>query len=182
MAAIKGGLNDKQRKFCREYLVDMNGTQAAIRAGYSTISAGTTSCDLLKYPHIQAELERLRSKTAELAGVTALRNMKELAKIAYASVAQLRDTWITLKDFEGVTDDEKACIESIDTKEETVTTRNGETVTTSYVKIKMYSKLTAIEMLNKMNGFNAPEKTDITSAGRTLAKRPKIIFERKTPQ
>jgi phage terminase small subunit len=181
MAQKKGELNDKQRRFCREYLVDLNGTQAAIRAGYSPKSAATTASDMLKYPHVEAELALLRSKTADLAGVSALRNMKELAKIAYASTAQLRDTWITLKDYESITDDQKACIESIDTKEETVTSRNGEEIKTSYVKIKMYSKLTAIEMLNKMNGFNAPEKTDITSAGKSLAKRPRIVFERKTP-
>ncbi len=46
--AGKKGLTDKQKRFCDEYLIDCNATQAAIRAGYSRRTAYRTGCDLLK--------------------------------------------------------------------------------------------------------------------------------------
>lgn len=58
-------LNDKQMAFVREYLVDFNATQAAIRAGYSKKTAGSQAHDLLKKPEIQACLKEFREKAAE---------------------------------------------------------------------------------------------------------------------
>lgn len=61
------GLNDKQAAFVREYLVDFNATQAAIRAGYSKRTAGSQAHDLLKKPEIceslRAGQERIAAKT-----------------------------------------------------------------------------------------------------------------------
>lgn len=58
-------LNDKQAAFAREYLVDFNATQAAIRAGYSRKTAGSQGHDLLKKPEIQELLAEFREKAAE---------------------------------------------------------------------------------------------------------------------
>jgi phage terminase small subunit len=58
-------LNDKQTAFVREYLVDFNATQAAIRAGYSPKTAGSQAHDLLKKPEIQACLAEFRQMAAE---------------------------------------------------------------------------------------------------------------------
>ena len=59
------GLSDKQAAFVREYLVDFNATQAAVRAGYSPRTAGSQAHDLLKKPEIQAELKAFQAKAAE---------------------------------------------------------------------------------------------------------------------
>ncbi len=58
-------MTDKQSAFVREYLVDFNATQAAIRAGYSPKTAGSQAHDLLKKPEIQACLAEFRQKAAE---------------------------------------------------------------------------------------------------------------------
>ena len=58
-------LNDKQTAFVREYLVDFNATQAAIRAGYSKKTAGQLGHTLLKNVEIQACLAEFRQKAAE---------------------------------------------------------------------------------------------------------------------
>ena len=63
-------LNDKQSRFVDEYLVDLNATQAAIRAGYSQKTAGSQGFDLLKKPEIAAEIEKRRQIIAENAIVT----------------------------------------------------------------------------------------------------------------
>ena len=65
--AGKKGLTDKQKRFCDEYLIDCNATQAAIRAGYSERTAYRTGCDLLKKHHVRARIdERMAEKESEL--------------------------------------------------------------------------------------------------------------------
>jgi len=60
-------MTPKQRRFCDEYLIDLNATQAAIRAGYSEKTAGSTGCENLKKPEIAAYLRaRMREKDARL--------------------------------------------------------------------------------------------------------------------
>lgn len=60
------GLNNKQAAFVREYLIDFNATQAAIRAGYSQRTAGSQAHDLLKKPDIQAALKDGQKRLAEV--------------------------------------------------------------------------------------------------------------------
>ncbi len=57
----------KQRRFCDEYLIDLNATQAAIRAGYSEKTARNIACENLAKPYIREYIdERLKEKEAEL--------------------------------------------------------------------------------------------------------------------
>lgn len=63
-------LGEKQKRFVREWLVDMNGTRAAVRAGYSEKSAANTASRLMKDPDVQAyRNELLKAKFDEL-GIT----------------------------------------------------------------------------------------------------------------
>lgn len=157
-------LTAKQQRFCEEYVIDWNGTRAVIAAGYSENAAAEIAYEYLRKPHIKEYINKIRNDLSRLSGITALRNLIELKKIAYSSIAHLHNTWITLKEFEDLTDDQKACIESIDTKTEIKTVQGGDfdkelfEIETKYIKIKLFSKLTAIETINRMLGFNAPEK------------------------
>lgn len=68
-AASSGRLNPKQRRFVDEYLIDLNATQAAIRAGYSERSARQHADAMLSRPHIAAavaEAQATRSKRIEV--------------------------------------------------------------------------------------------------------------------
>lgn len=58
-------LRGRRARFCREYVLDLNGTQAAIRAGYSPKTAGSQAYDLLKKPEIRAEIGSLERVAAE---------------------------------------------------------------------------------------------------------------------
>jgi hypothetical protein len=64
-----GQLEHKQAKFCIEYMVDGNATQAALRAGYSAKSAGQIRKENLRKPPIAAEITRLRAEYAKAAGI-----------------------------------------------------------------------------------------------------------------
>ncbi len=63
-------LTERQRLFCVEYMKDLNGKQAAIRAGYSENCATEQAHRLLTYAHVQAEVQRLADKRLNKAGVT----------------------------------------------------------------------------------------------------------------
>jgi phage terminase small subunit len=56
------GLTDKQERFCQEYLIDLNGTQAAIRAGYSERSAKEEASRLLTKDNIQQRIKELQEQ------------------------------------------------------------------------------------------------------------------------
>lgn len=76
-------LNPKQKRFCKEYLVDHNATQAAIRAGYSKKSAYSQAHDLLKKPELQAEIAKLAKPIAKKIETSAVRVIEDLAEIAH---------------------------------------------------------------------------------------------------
>lgn len=63
-------LNDKQKQFCNEYLIDFNGTQAAIRAGYSKKTAKSIANENLTKPDIQQYLRELIENRNERIKIT----------------------------------------------------------------------------------------------------------------
>ncbi len=82
-------LNDKQKMFAQEYIIDFNATQAAIRAGYSKKTAGPQAGRLLKNVAIQAEIQESVRKRAERTGITADQVLKRWADLAYADPNEL---------------------------------------------------------------------------------------------
>lgn len=89
--AAAEALNDKQRAFCREYIIDFNQTQAAIRAGYAKKSANVTSSRLLTNANIQQEISRLVKERADRTDITADRVVEQLARIAFMDIKTIVD-------------------------------------------------------------------------------------------
>jgi phage terminase small subunit len=79
-------LTPKQRAFVREYLIDLNATQAAIRAGYAEVSASAEGSRLLGNVKVAAAVEAAMKSRAERTDITADRVLKELAKIGFADI------------------------------------------------------------------------------------------------
>lgn len=65
-----GELTDKQRRFCEEYIIDFNGTQAAIRAGYSKNTANEQASRMLANVNIQGYLKALKEQVSKRTGIT----------------------------------------------------------------------------------------------------------------
>lgn len=78
-------LNEKQVRFVAEYLVDMNATQAAIRAGYSEKTARSIGQRLLTNVDIQTEIQDAMAKRSERTKITQDQVLKELAQVAFAN-------------------------------------------------------------------------------------------------
>lgn len=85
-------LTDRQRQFVEEYLVDLNATQAAIRAGYSQKTAEQLGYQLLQKPLVQAEIQAAMERRAKRTGITQDRVVEELGKVAFAEAADGSDS------------------------------------------------------------------------------------------
>ena len=84
---------DRQIQFAQEYVVDFNGKQAAIRAGYSAKSAEVTACKMLRLAKVRSEIERLLADDVGRRNEIRERNINELMPLAYtdAAVEEKRD-------------------------------------------------------------------------------------------
>lgn len=79
-------LTDKQEMFCHEYIIDLNGTQAAIRAGYSERTARTTAAKLLAKGNVLARVKELKDKRADKLNLDAYWVLKRLKDISDRSM------------------------------------------------------------------------------------------------
>lgn len=82
-------MNPKQERFIDEYLIDLNGKQAAIRAGYAPRSAEVQASRLLSDDKVASEIEKRRAKLAEKAEVTQERIIAEYARMAFYDPASI---------------------------------------------------------------------------------------------
>lgn len=78
----ENSLKANQKKFVEEYLIDLNGAQAAIRAGYSKNSAKEIAAENLTKPHIAAEIKKRQAKLQEKIGVDQEWVLKRLKHIS----------------------------------------------------------------------------------------------------
>lgn len=156
-------LTAKQQRFCEEYVIDFNGTRAAIAAGYSKKTAKQIATENLSKLYIREYIEDVQKDLSKLSGVTALRNILELKKLAYSSVAGFKSDWMTEKEFSELTEDQKACFSEI-----THQTKSYGDSTEQIVKFKLHDKQRAIEILNKMLGLNSADKVDHTTKGESI--------------
>lgn len=144
-------LTPKQAAFVQEYLVDLNATQAAIRAGYSEDTAGSIGSENLQKPEIQNAIQEAMDLRAERTGITVDRVLVELARMGFADVRQIFTAAGQLKDIASLPPEVAASVQSIE-----VVTRPGAEVdengnrTIEYVhKIKLADKKGPLELLGK---------------------------------
>lgn len=136
-------LTDKQKLFCKEYLVDLNATQAAIRAGYSADSASVIGSETLGKPYIQEEVQRLMEKRSKRTEITADRVLKELARIGFSDprrVMKWNGETMIVEDSEQLSEDDAACVSEVCS----TTTKDG-----GSIKLKMHDKIAALDKLGK---------------------------------
>jgi len=140
-------LTNRQKRFIEEYLIDLNGTQAAIRAGYSPNGAEVTACELLKNPKVRYEVARAMAERSRRTGITQDRVLRELAKVAFFNAADVVDleTGNVKKDIDR---EDSAVIAGIKVK--TIPTENGKIIER---EVKLYDKLRALELLGKHLGM-----------------------------
>lgn len=139
-------LTAKQKRFVEEYLIDLNATQAAIRAGYSTENAQQIGSENLSKLVIRSAVDKAMAERSKRTGVNQDRVVQELAKIAFVKMTDIVDKNGCILD--SATDDDLACLESIKYK-------SSDTDTGSSIEreVKIASKLKALELLGKHCGM-----------------------------
>lgn len=156
-------MTDKQQRFCEEYMIDLNATQAAIRAGYSPQTAEQIGYQLLQKTSVFNEIARLQAAQSIRTGITADRILREYARIAFASLPAVADEYGALQ--ADLSPDDAAAIQSVKVK-----------VTDSSIEkeVKLYDKLHALDVIAKHLGIAAPREVD-TSANGELDKLLKAL-------
>lgn len=145
-------ITDQQMKFCNEYMKDFNGTQAAIRAGYSKKTANEQAPRLLANISVQKYLETLKQKAADKNEELTERIKNELIKLGFSNIQDFIEEDNEIKDLTTIPANHAACVESI---KKTVTEfgdgKNQGTKTS--IQFKLHSKLDALEKLARMVGL-----------------------------
>lgn len=149
-------LTDKQERFCQEYIIDLNATQAAIRAGYSAKTAHVTGFQNLEKPNIQARLRQIQRKQSERTEVTQDDVIQELARLAFSNIGDFME-WdessIRFTTSDKLSRAQKAAIQTIKAKQVTIfnkETKNSET--TLDLEIKLHDKFRPLEKLGEHTG------------------------------
>jgi phage terminase small subunit len=158
-------LTAKQEAFCLEYLIDLNASQAAIRAGYSERTSRCVGSELLQNPQIAEQIRLNMARRANRTEINADRVLKEVARIGFSDVRKLFNGQGSLKAVHELDDDTAAAVASIEVVEE-FDGKGEERRLIGYVKkIKMWDKNSGIEKLMKHLGLFAKENEQTNPGG-----------------
>lgn len=143
-------LTDKQQRFVAEYLVDLNATQAAIRAGYSQNTARAIGCENLTKPDIQEAIQEERAKLAKRTEITQERVLQEYARIAFFDPRKMFDEEGNPLNISDLDDDTAAAVAGLEVVREV----DEDTGVTSFTKkYKITNKLGALDSIAKHLGM-----------------------------
>jgi phage terminase small subunit len=117
MGAKPTKLNGRQKRFVEEYLVDLNGKQAAIRAGFTNHRADACGSRLLHEPLVRTAIKKAMENRARRTRITADRVLREYARIAFADIRRVTN-WdeqkgLVAKSLNEMSDDDAAAIAEV---------------------------------------------------------------------
>lgn len=152
----KKKLTPKQERFVKEYLVDLNATQAAIRAGYSKKTAKDIACENLAKPYLAEAIAKGRLKLSEKVEVSQDMVVREYKRLAFFDIRKLYNSDGTLKRVIDLDDDTAAALIGMDVIELADGTINVK-------KLKMANKNSSLDSLGKHLGmFKEKVEHDLT--------------------
>ena len=156
-------MTDKQQRFCEEYAIDLNATQAAIRAGYSEDTARSIGSENLSKPDIQEYILDLKQKASDVLEITHQDVLKRLKNWAESDITetigltadQLKELPLEIR---------QLITEYKHTRKSYVV--DGSTINEDFIQLKFVSKEKAIEMIGRHIGFY--EKDNSQQAGNIM--------------
>lgn len=164
------GLTPKQARFVEEYLIDLNATQAAIRAGYSAKTAEVQGPRLLGNVRVAAAIKEAQGKRSERTEITQDMVLRELALIGFADMGSymaLRPDGSAVFDWSALPEGATKVVQEV--TQEIVQSRegtneDGEPTTLNVVKtkFKLYDKRAALVDIGKHLGMFVEKREDVT--------------------
>lgn len=159
----RGALTPKQQRFIEEYLLDVNATKAAIRAGYSTKTAEVIGAQLLKKTYVSAAIARAIEERSARTNITQDRVLYELMLVAGSDLDHYAiddEGNVTLTDL--APRGAKRAIASITRRVTKKVGKDGEEEVTRQTEVKFWSKTDALDMVCKHVGMYAPKKIAVS--------------------
>jgi phage terminase small subunit len=148
-AKSEEGLTAMQELFVKEYLVDMNATQAAIRAKYSEHTAEQLGYQLLQNPSVRAAIDEQLRRRFERLDIRADKVLRELGRLAFGSlrdIAKWEGSSPSLIDSDELGDDAAALLKSINFSESESSSDKG-SASSRTLSFTMHDKAKALELL-----------------------------------
>ncbi|MFK3762470.1 terminase small subunit [Serratia ureilytica] len=165
-------LTGKQEMFCREYLIDLNATQAAIRAGYSAKTANRTASENLSKPDIQLRISELKTQRNDLVGINATYVLNRLVEIDQMDVLDILNSAGELKPVSEWPKVWRTTLSGLDVLEMASEGKSAAILK----KIKWPDKVKNLELLGKHIEVNAFKETvDHKSSDGTMTPKPTVI-------
>ncbi|AOJ10840.1 terminase small subunit [Burkholderia mayonis] len=150
-------LTAKQQRFVDEYLVDLNASAAARRAGYSAKTAGQIGERLLKKVEVQHALAEAMKARCERTHITQDRVLRELARIAFFDIRKLYNADGTLKRPDLLDDEAAAGLAGVDVVEQMTYSADGDGELTATPmltkKAKVFDKTAALTLAMRHLGM-----------------------------
>lgn len=165
-------MTPKQERFCEEYLIDLNATQAAIRAGYSKKTAKEQASRLLTNVNVQEKLQEGRAKLTKASEITAEMMLQRCGEIAFSNIGTFFDVTpdgYAMVNLAKCTPYELSLIESIECTEVVesgAAKQEGDSMAIK-TKVKLKDWKAAMAFLSKWKGMDV-SKLDVTSGGEKL--------------
>lgn len=154
-------MTPREARFAAEYLIDLNGAAAAVRAGYSERSAKKIASELLQRPVVQAAVQSgMLARTART-GITQDRVLQELARVAFFDPRRLLNDDGTPKPITELDDDTAAALIGMDVTEEWAGTGEGRQLVGITKKFKLPNKVEALALAMKHLGM-LREKVEVS--------------------
>jgi phage terminase small subunit len=158
-------LNDKQKRFCLEYMKDFNGAQAALRSGYSQKNSHVSAASLLSNPNIQAYLAELKAELKQKTEISLEMVVEGYRKLAFFDSRKFYKDGRPVN-IEDLDDDSAFALNGFEAS--VITTDYGAKVVTN--KIKMSDRKQALDSICRVLGYNAPDKVaSVTPDGQQQA-------------
>lgn len=158
-------LKGKMEEFCHQYLIDLNGTQAAIRAKYAKNSAHVEASRLLRKANIQDRIAELRLARAKRTKSSQDEVIHELQKVAYGNIAHfatINDDGMLVLDLSACTADELSLVKEFKAEVASSQGEDGEKqIVVMDQQLKLYDKMKALELLGRHHGMFT-EKVEVT--------------------
>lgn len=146
-------LTPRQEAFAQEYLIDLNGTQAAIRAGYSPKTANEQAVRLLANVSIRSRIQEAMKEREKRTHITQDRVLQELARLAFGDLRRAFKEDGTLKLPHEWDDDTAAMMAGVDTLTTSVGSDDETPMSLTTKKVKVFDKGTALTLAMRHLGL-----------------------------
>jgi len=162
-------LSEKRKRFSQEYVIDLNATQAAIRAGYSPKTAKSQGQRLLTNVDVQNYIAELKNEVSEELKVSHQDVLKKLHKWVESDITEVLG--LSVDEVKALPLDVRKLIKSFKHRRKTFT-QGDNIVTEDYVECVFVDKENAQAMINKHIGFNEADNRQKASSNIVMVQIP----------